>query len=409
MAFTTLRFLHSGDWRLDRPLSGLSEVPDQLRELFVEASYLAAERVVETALAEKVDFVLLTGGLLDARRTGPVGPAFLLKQCERLQERGIAVYWLPDRADQRWPATLLLPGNVHRFDTASYSHFTHQRDGEAVAHLAADPSSAAPTTALAQFADQAEHFTIALTHGAAGVDTLRSIGIRYWACGGRHKRHTLFSGRTTAHDAGTPQGRSARESGPHGCTLVEIDADSKIHSRFVPTDVVRWRTEQIELEAHHTPGDLERIAHERLAERSARDEDLDLVIHWVVQLRTGLPSATWRHRASELLESLRAKYGYATPLRWSAAMSVQSASGEIPAELRGEDSILGDFLSEVARYQLDPSECLDLTSFVSERQAVGLSGALGLNDAKLRERVLEQVAALGYDLLGSGDRAEETR
>ena len=53
MSGLAFRFLHTSDWHLELPASGLVEVPDHLREALVEAPYLAAERVIETALAER--------------------------------------------------------------------------------------------------------------------------------------------------------------------------------------------------------------------------------------------------------------------------------------------------------------------------------------------------------------------
>ena len=52
----------------------------------------SAAGVFETALAEKVDFVVLSGDLLHSRHAGPRGPLFLIEQFERLAERNIAVY-----------------------------------------------------------------------------------------------------------------------------------------------------------------------------------------------------------------------------------------------------------------------------------------------------------------------------
>src|SRR5688500_16143497 len=105
MSAGPFRFLHAAGFHLEQPLYGVGELPDHLRELFLEAPYLAAERVFESAVAQAVDFVVLVGDLLDPDLTGPRGPIFLLEQFARLHERGIAVYWagrLADEADV-WP------------------------------------------------------------------------------------------------------------------------------------------------------------------------------------------------------------------------------------------------------------------------------------------------------------------
>ena len=51
------RFVHAADLHLERPPFGISEVPDHLCELFLEASYLAAERVFDAAVEEGATLV----------------------------------------------------------------------------------------------------------------------------------------------------------------------------------------------------------------------------------------------------------------------------------------------------------------------------------------------------------------
>ena len=70
MSQPPLRFLHSGDFHLERPLSGVADVPSHLRELFLDAPYIAARRVFEAALAEGVDALLLSGDLVQVESIG---------------------------------------------------------------------------------------------------------------------------------------------------------------------------------------------------------------------------------------------------------------------------------------------------------------------------------------------------
>ncbi len=41
MSNRPFRFVHAGDFHLELPPQGLAEIPDHLRELFVEAAYWA--------------------------------------------------------------------------------------------------------------------------------------------------------------------------------------------------------------------------------------------------------------------------------------------------------------------------------------------------------------------------------
>ena len=67
MAGRQLRFVHASDLHLEEPLHGVTEVPDHLRDLFLDAATLAAERVFDTVVEEEADFLLLSGDVLQMR------------------------------------------------------------------------------------------------------------------------------------------------------------------------------------------------------------------------------------------------------------------------------------------------------------------------------------------------------
>ena len=88
-----LKFLHASDLHLDRPVTGLAEIPGHLKETLANAPYAAAERLFDRAINERVDFVLLAGDVVDLDQGGPRCAAFLLGQFERLADKNIHVYW----------------------------------------------------------------------------------------------------------------------------------------------------------------------------------------------------------------------------------------------------------------------------------------------------------------------------
>ena len=68
MSQPPLRLVHASDLHLENPLGGVAEVPDHLRDVFLNAPYLAAEQVFELAISEGADALLLAG------RRGRSGP-----------------------------------------------------------------------------------------------------------------------------------------------------------------------------------------------------------------------------------------------------------------------------------------------------------------------------------------------
>ena len=93
MSGTLLRFLHAADFQLHRLPTGLVELPDALRKVLVDAPLDAARNVFDAALANAVDFVILSGNIIDAEEATPLALRFLVDQFKKLEARDIPVYW----------------------------------------------------------------------------------------------------------------------------------------------------------------------------------------------------------------------------------------------------------------------------------------------------------------------------
>ena len=73
MSLLSFRFLHASDFHLDQPLGGVIDVPEHLRDPFIDAPYQAASRVFDAAISERVDFVVVAGDILHPPTATPRG------------------------------------------------------------------------------------------------------------------------------------------------------------------------------------------------------------------------------------------------------------------------------------------------------------------------------------------------
>ena len=107
-----IRFIHASDFHLEQTPYGLSEVPEHLRDELIDAPLQAAARVFEAALLEDVDFVILSGDIINPRAAGPYAIALLLEQFELLREQRIRVYCAAGRGDalDEWPEEVQAAG-----------------------------------------------------------------------------------------------------------------------------------------------------------------------------------------------------------------------------------------------------------------------------------------------------------
>lgn len=402
MSIRPFRFVHASDFHLELPPQGVAEVPDHLRDLFLESAYWAVQRVFETVLTEEAAFLILAGDVLDPQKTGPRGPIFLLDQFQRLAERQTAVYWATGRVDpaDSWPPMMKLPDNVHLFPRGQIEEFLHQRDGVPLARVMGTSRDKVRTVRASDFdADPGGLFSIAVVHGRADAEALRARGVHYWALGGRHNRSTLFSTPHVAHWSGSPQGRSPKERGKHGCTLVEVDDQQHARTSLVPTEAIRWCDQRVAVDQRTTREDLETMLREQMHALVETSPSVDLLVSWTVAGSGPLLARLRREGlAAELLESLRAQYGSGPPAAWSLSLEVESPES-LPAEWYEQETICGDFLRAMRRLQMNPGEPLDLEGCLPAERPNELSDDVLLPRGTARDRALGEAALLGVDLL----------
>jgi DNA repair exonuclease SbcCD nuclease subunit len=360
--------------------------------------------VFETAILEDVDFVILAGDIIDASTAGPYAIAFLLEQFELLREQKIHVYWSGGRHDSpdQWPEEVPLPEHVHLFPKGQIKQFIHRRGETAVARIVGTSVSDNDTVEVGAFrTDPANIFTIATAHGQADAVAMSAHKhIDYWALGGRHARQDLFQEKQTAHYPGTPQGRCPEESGAKGCTLVNVDHRRKTRSKFIGTDIVRWRSETLDLTENSHRNELQRQLRAGMQRIASETSGCTALVSWTINANGPLVRALRSGAVSrELLEWMRTEFGSAKPPVWVTELQVETQE-TLPADLYEEDTILGDFLRAVREHEQNPSRTLDLSAFVPDMgKNRSLAASLRGVDANARRVLLEEAAVLGVDLL----------
>lgn len=402
MSQPPLRFVHTGDLHLERPLSGVSEIPDHLREAFLEAPYLAAEQIFETALTEGADALLLAGDVVHLDRAGPRAIVFLSEQFKRLADHGIAVYWAGGQVDpaDAWPAVAALPATVHRFPAGRVGNFEHQRDGKSVARIQGISRSPGQAPDDSGFHRDAKGlFTIGVAHGTAASAGAEGDRVHYMALGGQHRRQTVDQSPGIAHYAGTPQGREPGEEGPHGCTVVSVDESGHVKTTFVATDIVRWLSETIDLTAGANEESLMAQMDARIGGLKSKHPDRDLLVTWKITGRGELLNQLRPGGLSDvLLAQLRAKYGKHSPAVWSVAIECDEPLC-VPAEWYDEETIRGDVLRQIRELEAKAELELALEEFLPEGHRTGAFAELAKVSAGDRGDLVLAASKLSMDLL----------
>ena len=292
-----MRFIHAADLHIDSPLRGLGRYAGAPLERLRGATRRALERLVELALEERVDFVLLAGDLYDGDWQDFHTGLFVREQMARLARERIRVFVVQGNHDAHGVITRQVPwpDNVKVFSSRAAE--TVRLDALAVAiHGHSFPDRQVPEDLVAGYPPAVPGcFNIGLLHtsltGVEGHDTyapttlpiLRAKGYDYWALGHVHARQVM-SELPRVVFPGNLQGRHARETGAKGCELVSV-AGAAVETRFVPLDVVRWHQLAIDLGAVAHFDDLARHLTQALA--AGVGDDAPQVLHAVRVTLTG--------------------------------------------------------------------------------------------------------------------------
>ena len=405
-----IRLLHSSDWHLEQPLVGLPALSDSLREVARDAPYLAAQQVIETALVEDADALLLSGDIVDLTRSGPRAIVFLQEQFERLAARGVPVFWSGGVADgpADWPAIAELPDNVHRFPVGRVEQLPLERDGQTIARIQGISSHDDGSVEASGFHRDANGlYTVGVAYSTNDSPGREGDRVHYMALGGRHRRATVDTEPGIAHYCGSPQGRRSTEAGPSGCTLVRV-TDGETSTKFVSTDLIRWVDESLEVTGNTTLEQLEDRLEERLDKLRAKSQGTDMLVTWHVRGNGPLVNQLRpSHGLDQLVKRLRERAEKRSPLCWTVKLDCR-APADVAPEWYDQETILGDYLRQVREYEQSASRSLELKSMLPETLPdPALKGVAEVAGSDHRSLLLENAKKLGIDLLSLPTATEE--
>jgi hypothetical protein len=167
----------------------------------------------------------------------------------------------------------------------------------------------------------------------------------------------------------------------------------------IATDVVRWQSERVVIDEIMTREQLAARLREHIDRLVAAAAGLDLLVSWTLAGHGPLMRELRRPGGCDaLLAWLRGEFGHGRPALWTVDLAVESL-GAIPAEWYDEETIRGDFLRELRRFEASADEPLGLEEYLSERQRAGELAVVASVNGPERPAMLREAALLGIDLL----------
>lgn len=270
-----MKFIHFADAHLDSPFRGLSFLPSEEFNYIYQAADQSLKRIVDLALAEKVDLVLIAGDTFDSSQPSPRAQLFFAEQVKRLTDAQIQVVMIFGNHDHMKQEDLLvspspyfkLLGNNETVEQATFTTdagFNYDVIGFSYLnnHITEDK--------IPEFPAKGKNYTFGLMHAQEKsatasqnvyapftVDELQNLNYDYFALGHIHARNNLSSTPWIVYP-GNIQGRHINEMGAKGCYLGEIDENSgKTTIDFKETGPILWQGPKINLEGAISKADLQ--------------------------------------------------------------------------------------------------------------------------------------------------------
>ena len=270
-----MKFIHFADAHLDSPFRGLSFLPSKEFNQIYQAADQSLTRIVDLALAEKVDLVLIAGDTFDSAKPSPRTQLFFAQQIKRLTDAQIQVVMIFGNHDHMRREDLLVNQSPYfkliganeavekatfktkdnfNYDVVGFSYLNN--------HITEDK--------IPDFPGKEHNYTFGLMHAQEKeadsrknvyapftVSEVQALNYDYFALGHIHARRNLSEKPWIVY-SGNIQGRHINEMGAKGCYLGVIDENTKKTSiEFKTTGPILWQGVQVELDTQISKADLQ--------------------------------------------------------------------------------------------------------------------------------------------------------
>ena len=261
---TSFRFIHCSDLHIDSPFKGLASQMPSISERLRESTFQSFNNIVKLAVDEKVDAVLIAGDIFDGADRSLQAQLKFRRGLLELSQKGIPSFIVHGNHDpsNSWSHTMDWPENTNIFPGNKVERLPVIKEGKTLAWVygISYPQKEVNENLAIKFKKENDQgFTIGLLHTNVGqqpghdnyapcnLQDLITSNFDYWALGHVHDFKILRENNPCVVYSGNTQARHLKEAGPKGCCLVTLHSKAPANIRFVPTDVVSYRSADVDV------------------------------------------------------------------------------------------------------------------------------------------------------------------
>ena len=354
---SSFRFIHCSDLHIDSPFKGLSSEKPELAKNLRASTSQAFLNIVQLAINEKVDAVVIAGDIYDGVDKSLQAQFKFHKGLKELSDAGIPSFLAHgnhDPLDSRF-ATLKWPDLVTVFSGQEVQCHNIQRDGKTLARIQgiSYPTRDVKENLALQFETHSgEGFGIGVLHTNVGhdpdhddyapcsIEDLVSRKMDYWALGHIHAYKVLRQSDPAIVYSGNTQARHKNETGIKGCCLVTLHPNSSPEIQFVSVDSVRFICDTLDLSSASSLEQVMQFIESRCEEISARTGERDALIHLTLAGRTQVHRELKQSaNVEDLMEEIQSGFEGRTPSIWVTLAVQTQGTYDVEALKQGNDFI----------------------------------------------------------------------
>jgi DNA repair exonuclease SbcCD nuclease subunit len=330
----TFKFIHCSDLHIDSPFKGFSSVEHPLAEVLRKSTYQAFQNIVELALKEEVEAVLIAGDIYDGSDKSLEAQLKFRRGLQKLSDAGIYTFIVHGNHDplDSWSASLEWPERVHVFSGDRVECLPIENNGivKAYIHGISYPKREVKENLAQKFSrNNDDGFAIGLLHSNVGnqsghdnyapcsIDDLIAGGMDYWALGHIHRFQVLRESNPAIVYSGNTQARHMRETGEKGCCLVTLNKNTDPLIQFISTDTIRYVHGEVDLSGTISLDEVIDAVSSKCEYFADQVKQKDMLLNLSLKGRTQVHSELHRGDAiKELQGEIRTYFQGRTPSIW---------------------------------------------------------------------------------------------